>query len=375
VDNLEKYTFEFLLNKALAEVSTHIDTREGSIIYDALAPACMALAEAFLNLKMFRDAVFIQTSFEQYLNLKVADQGLTRRLATRAIKLGTFTDSEGNPFNGLVGARFSTIHPTNTLIYTALSPHSADGTYQLECEEYGTIGNDYIGELLPVTHINGLGTAEMSTLLIPAQNDETDDNLRARFMAAVNVSAFGGNVTQYREELLAIDGIGAVQIYSVWDGGGTVKASIISGDYNAVSDEFIENVQNLVDPKQDGKGDGFAPIGHVVTITTPVEKVINVDVEIVLIGDITVGQIRLAINEAIGNYFASLQAGWGRSSENNQYSLTIFRSQISAALLAIPEIINVSNILLNNGYSDIVLTQSGTLQELPLLGEVIVNGY
>ena len=39
-DFLEKYTFDYLMNDALSRVNENIDTREGSIIYDALAPAC-----------------------------------------------------------------------------------------------------------------------------------------------------------------------------------------------------------------------------------------------------------------------------------------------------------------------------------------------
>ena len=43
-DFLEKYTFDYLMNDALSRVNENIDTREGSIIYDALAPACYELA-------------------------------------------------------------------------------------------------------------------------------------------------------------------------------------------------------------------------------------------------------------------------------------------------------------------------------------------
>jgi len=44
---LEKYTFDYLMKEALSRVNENIDTREGSIIYDALAPACYELAGFF----------------------------------------------------------------------------------------------------------------------------------------------------------------------------------------------------------------------------------------------------------------------------------------------------------------------------------------
>ena len=54
-DYLEKYTFEYLIDSALSRVSDSIDKREGSIIYDALAPACYELAEVYMQLRSILD--------------------------------------------------------------------------------------------------------------------------------------------------------------------------------------------------------------------------------------------------------------------------------------------------------------------------------
>ena len=39
---------------------------------------------------------------------------------------------------------------------------------------------------------------------------------------------FGGNIAQYRQWAKEIPGIGGVQVYPVWAGGGTVKLSTVS---------------------------------------------------------------------------------------------------------------------------------------------------
>ena len=39
-DKLEQYTYKYLMSQALSFVDDSLDKREGSIIYDALAPFC-----------------------------------------------------------------------------------------------------------------------------------------------------------------------------------------------------------------------------------------------------------------------------------------------------------------------------------------------
>ena len=49
-DNLEQYTYKYLMSQALSFVDDSLDKREGSIIYDALAPACYVLAGYYMQL-------------------------------------------------------------------------------------------------------------------------------------------------------------------------------------------------------------------------------------------------------------------------------------------------------------------------------------
>ena len=61
MDSLHKYTYDYLLNQALSRVPDTIDKREGSIIYDALAPACYELAGFYLELDAAYENVFIDS--------------------------------------------------------------------------------------------------------------------------------------------------------------------------------------------------------------------------------------------------------------------------------------------------------------------------
>ena len=48
--------------------------------------------------------------------------------------------------------------------------------------------------------------------------------------------------------VLAIDGVGGLQVYPTWDGGGTVKLSVMGSDWMPASPQLVETVQNTVDP-------------------------------------------------------------------------------------------------------------------------------
>lgn len=382
-DYLEQYTFEYLMERALARVPDTIDKREGSIIYDALAPACYELSEYYMALRRILQDTYVATASGQYLDLRVAEQGISRFQATYAVKKGEFTDTSDNPAMIPIGSRFSTISdhmPINyivTEVYKDEFGEPVPGTYLLRCEELGSKGNSYSGNLIPIDNIPNLKTAILTDLIVPAQDVEDDEDLRIRYFAKVNEKAFGGNVAQYKSEIKNIDGVGDVQIYPVWNGGGTVKCSVIDSNYNKLSPEFVNIIQNIIDPENsngdNGLGLGIAPIGHKVTITTPTEKVINVEADVVLTSGFTLAQIKPLIENAINEYLLELRKQWGIEDELNNYSLAVYLSRISAAILSVTGVANVTNVKLNDDTQDIVLTQNSSLQELPILGEVIIN--
>lgn len=382
-DKLEKYTFNYLLAQALSNVPDTIDKRQGSIIYDALAPACYRLAEFYQSVRNAYKDTFATTSYGENLDLRVAEQGIYRYVATYAIKKVYIEDTSGNPMAVPIGSRFSTISDINPINYSVIAAYEENGNgipgyYQLQCEVPGTIGNEYAGPLTQITNIRGIGAATMSTLLTPARDEENDEELRERYFDALNNKAYGGNIAQYREQVMAIPGVGGVQIYPVWNGGGTVKLSVVDTQNNVCSDEFLAAVQNIIDPENaegdSGSGLGLAPIGHKVTVVTPSESKISISFNINLVTGYEIGQVQASIKSAIDHYFSKLREEWDEANKYGQYFLTVYKSQISAAVLTIQGIANVSELKLNGGEQDIVLTQTSAVQQLPSVNSITVNG-
>ncbi|HAT4315606.1 TPA: baseplate J/gp47 family protein [Clostridium perfringens] len=377
---LEEYTFENLIKGALEKVPDDIDKRQGSVIYDALAPACYQLAEMYMRLKEVLLNSFVTTSYGEYLDNKVIEQGLTRYKATYAKKKIKCIFQDGTPATFQIGSRFSTVNDETPITYKVIDVFKNEnnivvpGEYVVQCETIGTIGNGYIGDLLPITHINNLKSCKMTTLLVPARDEESDDELKKRFILEVNQRPFGGNVAQYDDEIRKIDGIGEVQIYPTWNGGGTVKCSIVDTEFNAVSEELIEKVKNIIDPKEhEGTGLGLAPIGHVVTITTPQVININIEAKIHLITGYTIDQVREEIKKSIESYLKELKKNWGIADEMNRYELSIYVAQITMSILKVVGVANVTNIKINGQHNDLQLVQSGEVQQLPKLAEVTLS--
>ena len=63
----ESLTFEVLLKRMLDRVSNSLDKREGSIIYDAAAPAANELQNAYINLDIMINEAYADTASRYYL--------------------------------------------------------------------------------------------------------------------------------------------------------------------------------------------------------------------------------------------------------------------------------------------------------------------
>lgn len=381
-ENLEQYTYEYLMQLALSYVPDDRDKREGSVIYDALAPFCQVLAAGVLQLRDFYTQTYAVTATGEDLDNRVAEQGLSRYAATYAVKRIALADAEGNPVIVPLGARFSTVSDTNPVNYTVTAQYREEGvvvpgSYEATCEELGVIGNEYSGNLINITFIQGLAAATMTTTLIPARDEETDEELRERYFEALNQKAFGGNIADYRTKVMSLDGVGAVQIYPVWAGGGTVKLSIVDPTYSQCSPEFITTIQKEIDPEnaqgETGTGLGIAPIGHKVTVVTPEVVDINVSATVTLQAGYSLEQVRAPITTALTSYIQSLKAGWADANDMNIYNCDVFVARVSAAIVNVTGVANVTDVLLNEAAQDVILTQTGEVQQLPELGEVVLN--
>ena len=379
---LEKYSYDYILSEALKQVPDTVDKREGAIIRDALAPCCYEAAKAILYLADIIEQTYVATANGLWLDGRVLEGGITRDPATYSKNLGVFKDQLGNPVQISIGQTFSTVGDTIlnyvcVQVYVDENGDVVPGSYVLQCNTIGSVGNSYIGRIVPNDYIEKLASAEITTLLYPGEEEVSDDSLRERFLANLMKTAFGGNIAQYRQWAKEIPGIGGVQVYPVWAGGGTVKLSIIDTDYNSCSSEFCQTILEKFDPEnsggETGLGLGIAPIGHKVTVSTPLPRTINVSGKITLLPGYKLETLMPDIKASLENYLLSLREAWENSDDENNYSVTVYLGRINFAILNVKGVSSAYELKLNETDTDIKLTETSSLQEIPVLGTVSLD--
>lgn len=376
--DLSKYSYDSILNSMLEKVPNTIDKRPGSFIRTALAPIASIIFSGYFTMDIIQKYTFVSFAPSTFLDYRAAERGLSRKQATPAVRRVYFNIEIPQ------GTRFSTINGSSSVNFTVgdfIKKIDDYYYYQASCETLGIIGNGYTGPLQSITYINGLNVAQMDEILIPGAEIEDDESLRERYYNSLREKAFGGNIAAYREEILKMDGVGAVQVWPFWKGGGTVLCTILTTEFALASKQLIEKVQiNICPPIEDETrpselGVGFAPIGASVTIATATEYKVNISFNVLIKVEAVYETVVEKCRASIEDYLLGLRKKWDEKTINKDiiYKCNILYAQVLAALIGSEGVLNITGLLINGNNTDIYLTQSREMQELPFLGEFNVT--
>lgn len=374
-NELEAQNYDYWLNLMLDNVPNDTDKREGSIIYDALAPAAMVSAQQSLSLANIIRETYIKTAQGEFLDYRAVEHGTNRYAATFTEVKAKFNDDDGNPVNVNVGDRFASI-AESPIFYTVIKAND-DGTAEMQAEESGTSANSYLGQILPVTPNDNLAWAEIIEITIPARDEENDEHLRARLLNTNSWVAYGGNVADYLDMTSKISDVGATQVYPVWNGAGTVKLVILNNDLMPASQTLIKKVKEEIDPEDnETQGYGLAPIDHQVTVVAPETFEVNITMNVTIAENANIDTIRTNIKASLEELFKSLRKDWSTidSVTGRGYKLTVYRSKILSRVMTLEGVTNATMPQLNGKDEDLQLVFTNTTSQLPVLGEVTVNG-
>lgn len=373
-DELEAQNYDYWLNLMLDNVPNDIDKREGSIIYDAVAPAAMVSAQQSLSLANIIRETYIKTAQGEFLDYRAVEHGTSRYAATNTEVKAKFNDDDGNPVNVEVGDRFASI-AESPIFYTVIKAND-DGTAEMQAEEAGTSANSYIGQVLPVTPNDNLAWAEITEIIAPARDAETDDHLRERILKNDAWLAYGGNIADYLDMIHKISEVGAAQIYPVWAGSGTVKLVIVNNDLMPASPDLVKKVKNIIDPENnEAQGVGLAPIDHRVTVVAPEVLKVDVSIQLQLTDQANKVAVEKGIKDMLNELFSELRKDWDtiNATVGRGYSLSIYRSRILSKIMLIDGVADSQLPKLNGEDKDIHLIFSNEVSQLPILGEVTIS--
>lgn len=367
--------YDYFLRKMLDAVPDNIDKREGSIIYDALAPAALVMGQQSLDMANVIKETYIKTASGEFLDYRAIEHGTSRYPATQTEAKAKVLNDKKEPLDNIqIGDKFASID--DSPIFYAVTKINADLTVELTAETAGSSANSYIGQILPVTPNDLLSWAEITEITAPARDVESDDHLRARLLSSQSWIAYGGNVADYLDMTSKIDEVGAAQIYPTWNGGGTVKVVILNNDLMPASASLVQKVKNALDPEdKQAEGYGLAPIDHAVTVTAPEKLVVDVTIAVKFDDSKVVRYVKENITKAIAGYFQSLREDW---SDINQrlgrgYEQTIYRSKILSQVMLTEGVVNAKLPSLNGKDADIDLIFNNAKSQLPVVGTVTIN--
>lgn len=340
----ENMTYEVILKRMMDRVTAeypNLDRREGSIIFNALAPAAVELAILYTEIDNATKQSFVSTASRDYIFIACEQMGMN---------IEQFNASAGvhkGEFNVEVelGSRWS-CDLYNYTVTEFLGMNGNYYTYQMNCDTVGTAPNNQTGDLTPITDApNGLSYAKVTECLIEGENEKSDEYIKTAYFEFVNDTISDGNVAQYKKwaNEFPNGGIGKCKVIPLWNGANTVKVSILTPSGEKAGDTLIAEFQEYLDPGVKGMGDGVAPIGAFVTVDTATELPINVSGTVTMKANYT---DTTKIDTAIRNYLAEIAYEKDKVSYMN----------IGAVILGVEGVESLGNDLkINGGTADIKL--------------------
>lgn len=347
----EHMEYEVILDRMLDRVSEdypELDTREGSLIYNAFASAALELAIAYTEMDNVLNESFVDTASREYILRKCEEMGidLTMFDATYGVHRGEF-DVEVP-----IGSRWN-CDVYNYEVTKYLNNDTGFYAYELKCETEGIEPNNTVGELTPIDSIPpGLTYSRLMECVIEGEDESSDDHIREIYYNQIKNTSADGNVAQYMNWCESYPGIGGYKVTQLWNGPNTVKVSILNTSNTIASETLVNDFQEYLDPNVTGMGDGVAPIGAFVTVTTATELPIDITATVTLAEGYTDESV---INAKIVEYFSSIAF--------KQDILSYM--QLGAAILDVEGVRFIKDLTINGETKDIELGD----EEIPILGE------
>lgn len=383
-------TYNEILERMLSRVNDKFDKREGSVIFDTHSPTAIELQLLYIELNTLISEAYGDTASREFLILRCKERGITPDPATNAILRGVFTP----PNIDVIGKRFN----IGTMNYVVLREATdSGGGYEVQCETPGIIGNQYLGQMIPIEYIDGLETATLTEILIPGEDEEDTEVLRDRYFASFEEKAFGGNRKDYITKTNAIPGVGSTKVTRVWNGdispasmipneavrgwyetslsslpsdvqswitavytaakdlklttGGTVLITILNSNFDVANETLLNLVKETLDPDEyTGEGYGLAPIGHVVNVKSADDVGITVKTTITFDVGYSWSNLQASIDEVIENYLLELRKTWA-----DEDHLIVRISQIETRLLGIKGIVDINSTKINGAADNLIL--------------------
>ena len=334
----EAQSYETILQRLLDKVPSDMQKSEGSFIYDALAPAALELAQAYVQLNNVLNLGFASTASGQYLDYRATEHGINRKPAVQAggqVKISGVENTvipAGTIFATAGGLRFVTGSE-------ALIGASGEVTVSVMAEEAGLSGNVPAGAInrIPVA-LAGVAAVTNPAPTMGGTDEENDADLLTRLLARVREPATSGNISHYKQWALEVPGVGDARVLATWNGPGTVKVVVIDSNKEPAGAQIVAAVAAHISEVR--------PIGADVTVASADGLPIDAATTLTLFPGADMGAVEDAFHNALASYLR-------RIAFQQSY---VSHAQVGTLILGIPGVMDYTGLTLNGGTSNIAVS-------------------
>lgn len=358
----ENLTYEVILQRMLDNVPNNVDKREGSIIFDALSPCAVELANVYIELDETLKTGFVDTSYGTYLDLLGVQYGITRNSATKSIWVSEFRNNDGMLMDVPLLARFSE-GDTNYTIIEKIST----GIFKAECETFGEAGNASRYELIPLEYIENLATANLIEVLSYGEDEESDENFKLRMSNHVLSKPFSGNRADYTLLLTEYGKASGSKFERATEEEENVKVYFLNEEFNIPSAEEVEKLQNYLNPLDlNGEGVGKVGIDHKTIVCPAQSESLQIRINLLINESYTLDEIEQNVKKVVEDFIYNLR----KEFQDTNTPIVVKRTVLANTVLNTEGVDDVDEILINGQLSNYNCQQYG----VPILSTVELEG-
>lgn len=345
-----------ILTDLLAALPDSYQKTVGYPTHDLLAAVSLRMEGTDAEVAAMRDALDPENLAGGDLDRYVFPRsGLERRQATFATGVltvtGTGTVQQGALFESGGGIQFAA---SETVQITG------EGQVPVTCRVDGAAGNLPAHSItqMPVT-LQGISACDNPEPTTGGYDEEDDAAYYARYLLKIRTPATSGNVYHYQSWALEVSGVGAVQVFPLARGPGTVDIVLIDSTGQPAPPDLVQQVQDYIDPGGTGEGYGQAPIGAQCLVEAATGTEIALSATVFKLDTMAEEAVTAGIKAAVGAYLAEI------AFQQDYVSL----ARITERILAVEGVRDLENLTLNGGTDNVHLDE----RACAVLGEVTLS--
>lgn len=345
-------TYDAIKERMLNNTNLDIDKREGSILHDFISPVAVELAKAYIEMENILNLFSMETSYEEYLDKKANEFGLTRKLGTKATGTVIVTGVVGTTI--LSGTIIVSETDLRFIVTEEYVLQAGNNSINIEAEEVGSAYNLTSGisfALAEEEELEGIESITNTSSFEGGVDTESDDDLRDRLNYLMQNPPTSGNVATYVKLATDIDGIKDARPYPRWNGVNTIKLVLLSTDRRSPSASKIQEVVDYIEENR--------PIGADVTVEGVSERSIDIAAVLTLVEGTNIDDTKADIEKNVTEYFQSIA-----------FNDNIVRwTKIVETALKSTGVIDVQQLTINNVSSNIQLNYN----EVAVVGAITIT--